>query len=625
MLISIVLNTHYANISFPLEWDRVCRPNGLKYAYHDTASGSWPGRRVRKPTFAHNFVLDIPTGSPFADLMRSTAIDEEGPSSHEVMASHPACPSGANVHEFLAFQTLLSGKQRRLIALLTELGSSNLNFSTEATVILVKHIALQCGPSREDNNPIRLVHSTFQDRAFCDKLTEQLSQRLDGITANWREYNVMDVIVTLALRQYTLSGIDGTSPAALAALNLIGKARNVALQWMRLLGEETKKATDVDTARRCQLYTLWAALLCKRTFAIHSNQANTLDTQSLQTFIECSITLQNNLLSNVQTLPQLLKNAIIKDFKMTYGMQDFVMHSINSSPQSFLSALDCVWPHPEGRLRNMDNWSLDEARHIVSVDIIATDQFSKDQSVQYHVLHGLLLVDGMPVGKLPAEHQNSFLFSELFGDQSLQTYPSYMREMTYMLCIRPNGHQIHIGFRDGQMVIRAVNKTKVIELVPRHVFGDPRFFDFPEPLVVGCFHWLNLETGTLEITYRDHIWNSNPRNWSLNIRTGECSRMRANQRRDVLIDPHSPLFHRTARIFDGFEHRHCLMAWQSFKFGTPWRLSVELKRMQLSLFVNEKRSLQSNQLRAEIDPKQELGHGTVSAASWSFGVLRTMR
>ena len=48
------------------------------------------------------------------------------------MASAANCPPGINANEYLAFQTVASGKNRRWLAILTELGSSNLNFSNEA-------------------------------------------------------------------------------------------------------------------------------------------------------------------------------------------------------------------------------------------------------------------------------------------------------------------------------------------------------------------------------------------------------------------------------------------------------------------------------------------------------------
>lgn len=103
------------------------------------------------------------------------------------------------MHEFLAYQTLLAGKNRRWLLVLVELASSNLNFSTEAVVSLVTRLALQAGPA-DDNDPLRAIHKVFRDSLFCKRLLEQVDQRLEGISSHWREANCMDMLLTLILR-----------------------------------------------------------------------------------------------------------------------------------------------------------------------------------------------------------------------------------------------------------------------------------------------------------------------------------------------------------------------------------------------------------------------------------------
>lgn len=71
----------------------------------------------------------------------------------------------------------------------------------------------------------------------------------------------------------------------------------------------------------------------------------------------------------------------------------------------------------------------------------------------------------------------------------------------------------------------------------------------------------------------------------------------------ALMDPNSPLFRRLAKTFEFFEDSRFLTVFQP-EHG---RLKVELRRLELTFFVNDRGCLESQQLRAEIDPDQDPG------------------
>lgn len=110
--------------------------------------------------------------------------------------------------------------------------------------------------------------------------------------------------------------------------------------------------------------------------------------------------------------------------------------------------------------------------------------------------------------------------------------------------------------------------------------------------------WLNLNTGTIEIRQKPHIWKFKDANWQLNVQS-----RRAYRRTVCLVDPHSITFKRVYRVFDYFEYPNHLTVYQpQFR-----NLSVELKRLSLSFTVNRDRFLESSQLRAIIDGNQDCG------------------
>jgi Protein of unknown function (DUF3638) len=597
------LSTHYNGVRLPVDLDDVCLPNGLKWGYFDNATKTWPGRPAQKPTFAHHCQIVIPAGSPFSSLQFSTdfAVDSNGPSSYQVISSQTRCPSGLNVQEFTTYQTLFSGKARRWPQMLIELGSSNLNFGSEATASLMTHLALQAGPVY-DSDPFRTVHRIFRDEFFCKRLVEQIDQRLDGISSNWREINCAQMLLTLTLKLYFLA----SKPIVCEALKLLEKVRAATFKWIGQLRTEIHRSTDASTSKRCSRYAFWAALLCRRTFTVHvkdvdAGQVRGLLPAALRCFIECSITLQDNLAVDPASLPALARNALISDLKMVHQIRFFLRRSLEVSPNSLVSAISDVWPQPEGDMPRScssaeflelpDEWWIKSKVH-------ATEQ-NKEQTIHYHLLEGHLLVDGQPLGKLPAKHRESLVLKKLFGNQSLLTYPSSLRGMTYMLAFKMYGHQIHLGFRNNDLVVQACVRGTVLELIPPEVFGNESNFDLPNSLVEDCVHWLDLRRRILEIRRQPDIWLSKRSNWRLDFNTRTAQR----NERSSLVDPHSPLFQKVARIFDHFEQRRHITVFQPER----GKLSVELRRLELSFFVNSRGLLQCKQLRSEIDLDQDAG------------------
>ncbi|KAH7014826.1 hypothetical protein EDB80DRAFT_320055 [Ilyonectria destructans] len=57
------LATHYSRISFPVEWDDVCQPNGLELAYYDSRSKRWPSRG-QDLSFLQHVKLHLPSTPP---------------------------------------------------------------------------------------------------------------------------------------------------------------------------------------------------------------------------------------------------------------------------------------------------------------------------------------------------------------------------------------------------------------------------------------------------------------------------------------------------------------------------------------------------------------------------------
>ncbi|KAF7562130.1 hypothetical protein G7046_g2016 [Stylonectria norvegica] len=610
------LTTHYSWMSFPVEWesgrDGVCRPNGLRLAHFDGQSSAWPGRRRSRLSFAHHVKLELPKSSPFSKLVQDASFSETnyGRSSYEIMATATTCPYGVNVHEFLAFQTIASGKSRRWLSILTEVGSANLNFSNEATMPLLNYLTLQCGPRGEQEDGFRLMHGVFRDETFCDKLIQQLLRRLDSLSANWRETCLMETIITFSLRLFDLALAARLFLISTRALALIEQARCICARWFKLLREEGGKVTDSHTAKRYQQYALWAALLCKRTFTVYLTSNETLESAALETFVQSSITVQDNLVVKLESLPQTIRSAVIRDMRMSYALGGLVSNCIITKPDAFRSSLKEIWAEEENCPRTLSKVRLDNSGWITCAAVAGED--AAEQEVWYNHVEGILLINGLPIGKLPEDPNKLVILNELFGNQALLTWPSEKNGMQYKLCVRPCNYDIHVGFGEyGEMIVRAYKFPYTLQLIPRETFRKEESWDLPGPLLDGCFHWLNLNkqnNGELYITKREQPWPNNPfSGFVVNVHQRTCIRQRSYNGRaaqDRVVNTYSPLFNRATRIIESLEYRRHVLVLQP---GGNRHIQIELPRLQILFHVNEKNLLQSPQLQCEIDPDQDAG------------------
>lgn len=374
-----------------------------------------------------------------------------------------------NVHEFLTYQSLLSGTSLRWPQLLIELGSANLNLSTEITAMIISHLALKAGPPHASSNPLGAVHIIFQDSSFCRRLRHQLGERLEGISSNYRETICMETLITLILRLASL----GTEVG-----QLLLTARSITVKWMTGLRDEIQNATNVEVSRNLSRYALWAAILCRRTFAIYAEFGHP-DADAMSCFVVSSITLQDNLVSDPQGLPQMLKNALIRDLKAIHRLKTILRDTLQHDPTCLITAISAILPNfitsPQAESSNdeevpvptehVDNNISDtlgnSGKDFPGFSVMfLTSQYPDQwwiqiktkatsvtfsQTIHFHLLEGHFFVGGKPINKLPASYRNSVVLEELFGDESLLTWPSNLPGMEYQLAINKKGHQIHLG------------------------------------------------------------------------------------------------------------------------------------------------------------------------------------
>ncbi|KAH7383934.1 hypothetical protein BKA66DRAFT_417580 [Pyrenochaeta sp. MPI-SDFR-AT-0127] len=584
------LECHYSNWGFPVGLLEVCRSCGLKPRYYDTIGQNWTDSHG-KASFSHHFLVELPKDSAFQVIAPSFA---NWPSSNEIQASQANCPANISVHEFLAWQGLLVGTHSRWFDLFREMGSTNLNFSADSTWVLVERLVLQVGPAASTLDPRRDVHSALLDNDFCRKLLDQIRQRLESIHRNWREPVQMDILITILLRVMSLSNdvfVQDTSSI------LLRRARQITATWL------TELQSNVTEDTKSTQFMIWASLLCKRT--IHLDRHILLQPDVLCQFLRASIMLHYNLTGNFALLPFNLRTAIMRDISFTFENRSFLKDMIVLNADTFIATVDNLWQIPKhsnafSELRRVpDTWWI----------LLTLRSESKEDLhfVHYNYLYGTLLIDGQEMSGLPLAYRSHPAYREVFGSKNPIVFSSPLSGMDFAISETfKSGHRIHLGLRKAHgLIIRAVHDGQILELIPRRIFGTPASSDLPASMIEGCFHWLNVHTGHLEIRRMD-IWTSRPGNWWIyGIKSGvyQAVRRKGSSQETRLLEPASGMARDIFRVFDYFERPLHILVYKS----RSGRVSIELKRLELSFFINEDGLLQSFQLGAVIMQNQDVG------------------
>ncbi|KAK7420614.1 hypothetical protein QQZ08_010306 [Neonectria magnoliae] len=594
------LQTHYGKMKLPKKLAEVVLPFGAEFAYYDTSSSLWADQLPKVPWFQRLLGTWLPRGIPDQYACAENFAPDEAyhPSSYEIVVNESRCPPELSVHEFSAFQRAVSGRARRWLVLLVELGTTNVNFSSEATMELFNRLALQAGPAVREGGVLREAHSLFNDSAFCTRLYELIRGRLGA----------------LALRMYNICPQQFRSKAE----TLFSSIRSITSGWIIHLRNEIRSTSDGEVARKASTFAFWAALLCRRTFSAYKHAECTLSDDDAQGFFRASIALQENLLVNPDELHPVLKRLLIEDLSTSYIMRHLIKGWFHTRQGLLEYSINETWADSGGLgRRSYSPWNMLSDSHAWwATSQIAGTEWTASQVVHYHLLQGHLIVDGKPLGRLPLQMRQDPAIQELFGGQHLLTRPSSLLE--YQLVSDVEQHQIHFGFRDGRVMIRAFFRRSLLEYVPRAIFKSATGWDLPSGLVDDCVHWLNLHTGQLEIRRKPRIWKPKLSNWILDVMERVAIRNQASHPRHGrqsrganLVEARSEIGQQIANIFRDFEDVDKLTIYQPVGKGS---LSVEMKRLEIRFSVNGKGLLECPQLGAEVDPQQDAGtlHGLSS-------------
>ncbi|KAL7770262.1 hypothetical protein CFE70_000195 [Pyrenophora teres f. teres 0-1] len=472
--------SHYRvknGVAFLQEKD-ICVENALQYQYFDSSCNTFIGILKSTQEVSKKCTYQLPARSSKLQAYLQTPITLDDITPNQVIARLSDCPSHFSLDEYKAFGSLPIGYGIQYQNILVQLAMPAIDLNKIETQCLLLQTIHRAGPPTTNKNPERIAHEILIDESFCQALIYKIEAALRRISENWETWRAVATLVQVTLR---ILSINASNLIAARCTELLEKARLVSLTWLNRL--KKRLPTIVDDAERKELssrLTEIGLLFSELLQASIVVQENKDATSSEHEYLHCAM-LQSWRLLLLRALPVLVRNI----------SSDTVQEGLNK-------AVAASWASfcPTNRWSVLGN----PQHHWIYVRCGA-------QVVHFNLLTAELLVNGLPLSRLPVQYTQHHLYSSLFDKMPIEVMSTDEPGMEFcaMHPFHPDWcYNLSFGMEDSDMFILAARGGTKFDLVPSRVFKG----QLPTLFVDDYFHWYDHDTEEVEFRTRDDPWAS---------------------------------------------------------------------------------------------------------------------
>ncbi|KKZ67076.1 hypothetical protein EMCG_07247 [[Emmonsia] crescens] len=583
----------------------VCLNNGLHYQYHDSSIGLFVSdfRVTDEIPRLSTYTLPAQSASLQKFLYRPATMPN-GLSPNTVIASQSDCPVHMSLDEYKALCTIPLGCRIQWQNILLQLSAPSVDFKKVETGLVILQSIYQTGPSSNENVR-RAGHQILEDENFAHSLLANLQKASQRVKENWESSQALSTFISLATRLLSLTSVGQIREGCLAYL---ASARAVALDWVKLLKDKAHRATDDGHKAALTSKLVEIALICVGSFDVDERYLD--DVLSLPNdasdFIQCSVVIQEG----SRTIPMASNPMILLLHQrwrwLSYrGYPILAKQIIEARSRSLDDSIKQSWSAYQAGVgwqrvsEKFDHWLVSRT----------APQYNSDPLlVHFNLLTGELLVNGLPLSRLPSRYESHLTYRILFGHSALEVMPTTVRGMHFSGKKEYAGYTLHLGLNhlpdtqsspEYDLLIQAVKDDRKCELIPSRLLDGM----FPEYFVKKFVQWYDMADDYLEFRPIEDPWTSSPDNWRL---TRDGLRWHLMKHGASLISVNSDTAAVLSRMLSPVE---VLPRIHIIFHRSKLSLEVDLPRLQLGFHLKSGDSLlQSTQFRGmAVDSDQSLG------------------
>ncbi|KAK5994206.1 hypothetical protein PT974_07649 [Cladobotryum mycophilum] len=589
------------------EVDDVLVTNGMTYDYFDDEEYCFLSNQRPKVTD------EIPQICTYRLSKQCLSLQEfvfrpphkaNGLSPNEVISRQANCPDHLSLEEFKAMATIPVGFHLQWLNILTNLHIPSVDFKKLDTVLILLQATRQAGLPMAAS-VYRSGHRQLRDEEFVHKFIQGLSLSLDRIKENWESFPALTAFISLATRLLSLSPSLVVSKECLVFLE---NCRHIALNWLHDLQSKIHESDADEQRRELFLRLFQIAHVCAGSFYVDYGHLQEIlkCPKEACTLIESSIIIQTNLLSSLRSEDTFHRNQMQVWHQFMYKCYPLLLEEIVQCNSSCLDdAILKTWSsYPGG-----SGWASlsTTANHWITTQTQTTND-SVSQTICFNLVTAELLVDGIPLSRLPSEYEKDSSYQALFGRAMVEVMPTNLPGMQFSSKEPYHGCNVFFGKGDednNEILFVAIHDKHQKPLQHTLDFIPPRVFDqmLPHSFVYDYVHWYNRETDSIEFRPKSTPWKTSEDNWVMRKYGSSWS---IQKDCGSLLNPACVVVKRLSKLFAPFEedgHIHVTY------LASGSRVEIELPRLQLSFWVGlMSEEIYCHQYRGMyIDPLQRLG------------------
>lgn len=360
-------------------------------------------------------MLKLPPG-PYENLQ--FAVETTQHTSNQVLSKQCECHEALSLHEYYAFASLRSGHRLQWRNVARELVTQVLNFNHNATYQLLAQAAWQTGPSSLESSPSSLKsiqqdsHVDLKEREFGQALVSALNHALSRVESNWQGAPAARTFTILAARLLSSSA---HSDVRCGCLQLLDRIRNVTLGWTRDVVQLMHGCENESDLNRLGIQALEMALTCHGTFDFDPEDLATLlrSTNAVSIATECMIIAHDRCPVSTEELSSFVKVQLRRSFRISHRMENILRKAIALVPEGLDRTVAQLWSGYEAG----QPWTALKAPNDRWVSTRTSAYNGRSSKlVHFNLLDGDLLVNGLPLTRLPEKYERHATYRRLFGE-----------------------------------------------------------------------------------------------------------------------------------------------------------------------------------------------------------------
>ncbi|KAK2624987.1 hypothetical protein QTJ16_005356 [Diplocarpon rosae] len=439
-----------------------------------------------------------------------------GPSPNTVISSQFECPDHMCLDEYKALSTIPLGYRIQWFHLLRELSLPSIDFKRLETSLITLQIIYQAGPKTGDII-LRDGHSVLDDEKFSLNLLSALNGALERVRENWESSQALQTFASLAHRILTLTS---SEEVMCDCLQYLAKLRDVTFSWVSLLKKKAQRAPSDDQRIDLNAKAVEIAMTCADSFNVDERHMRGIlsVSQNATIFIQCSVAIQEAKLT-ISRMTSPMKFLLHHRWKaLSYRCHALIAEEILNNKNSCLDdAIKKSWSAYEAGY----GWQVasSQASHWL-VTQSSPESKSSPTWVHFNLLDCEILVNGVPLARLPAQYERHPSYRTLFGNAAIEVMPTaipgmqYSGKEEYASCIlhfglvSASGSSVSSG---SDLLVMAKKGGRTVELIPSRILRE----NFPTSFVDDFVHWYDFTDLSIELRPIDEPWRSSPKNWRL--------------------------------------------------------------------------------------------------------------